>query len=51
MHYYKIILPSQLVRLREGDEIVLVIPPLPKAAKNAEITANRTITKAMDLYY
>ena len=45
MHYYKILLPSQLDRLCDDVEIVLVIWSLPKSAFNAERSEHDAITK------
>ena len=45
MQYYKRLLPSQLVRLREGTEIIVVLPPLPKKATLLEAQDYKAITK------
>ena len=45
MHYYKRLLPSQIVRLREGADIVLVLWPLPKSAFEVERYEHDAISK------
>ena len=48
MHHYKRLLPEQIFRLREGAEIIAVIPPASKSSTNDKTAAHKTITKAID---
>ena len=49
MHYYKRLLPPQLVRLREGADILLVLLPLPKDASQSEKLDYKAITKDINV--
>ena len=48
MHYYKRLLPEQIVHLREGAEVIAVIPLVPKSPTKDEIVAYKTVTKALN---
>ena len=48
MQYNKQLLPSQMVCLREGAEIKLVIPPLQKGAFELEQKAHDAVTKGIN---
>ena len=48
MHYYKRIPPKQIVRLREGAELAVVICPLPKSAANEKHIVHAAITKEIN---
>jgi len=45
MHYYKRLLPSQIVRLHKGAEVAVVIRPLPKSSSDNERSVHAAISK------
>ena len=49
MHHYKYLLPSQIVCLREGAKLIVVIPPIWKTAPELEHLAHKNTTKKLIL--